>query len=85
MTDVKPLTFEKTNNCPPTWDTGLLPLGRYRVQFCGEENLWKAIRGHALIIGREMSKDSAMGLCSGYHRDLILAELVGDDKMEDLR
>ena len=79
MIDVKPLTFEETNNAPPRWDTGLLPLGRYRVEYCGDENVWKAIKGASLIIGREMSAQSAMGLCSAHHRDLVLAELIVDD------
>lgn len=78
--DVKPLLFQETHNAPPRWDTGVLPLGRYRVEYCGKENVWKAIKGHGLVLGREMSKDAAMGLCSAHHRDLVLAELTIDSK-----
>ena len=72
---VKPLEFHETNNCPPTWDTGFTETGRYRVVYCGDEKLYKVIRGHSLIVGREMTPEAGWSTAQGDHQRRILSAL----------
>lgn len=82
---VKPLEFHETGIAPPTWDTGITPLGRYRVFFCGDENLWKVIFGHGVIVGREGSKEAGWSTAQADYERRIRAALEPDERANDER
>jgi len=66
---VTTLDFQETNNCPPKYDTGMMRTGRYRIYY--EDDCWKVIRGHALIIGREPTYLLAVGTAQADHAERI--------------
>lgn len=71
---VKPLEFAETNNRPPTYDTGITKLGRWRVTYSDDE--WKVIWGHSAIIARCNTMADAFAAAQADYTARILSALA---------